>query len=93
MSVTVVLPGALREVAQGRGRLDLERAGATVREVFRTLARQAPGVYERVMTETGDVRVHINVFVGTQNIRFADGLETPVKENDEVIILPAVSGG
>ncbi len=63
------------------------------KEVFRSLHQMAPGVYDRVMTETGDLRIHINVFVGTENIRWAGGLETPVPENGEVIILPAVSGG
>jgi molybdopterin converting factor small subunit len=52
-----------------------------------------PGVYERVCTEVGALRPHVNVFVGRDDIRWTGGLETPVREGSEVIILPSVSGG
>ena len=93
MSATVVLPGALRDLAQGRSRLELGGAVATVREALGRLRERAPAVYDRVVTETGAVREHVNVFVGTENIRWVEGLETPVPEGAEVVILPAVSGG
>ena len=65
----------------------------TVREALRRLRQHAPAVYDRVVTETGVVRTHVNVFVGRDDIRWAGGLDTPVPEGGEVVILPAVSGG
>jgi sulfur-carrier protein len=93
VSTTVVLPGALRDLAQGRARVELGSGVATVRDALRRLRERAPAVYDRVVTETGAVRVHVNVFVGRDDIRWAKGLETPVPEGSEVVILPAVSGG
>ena len=93
MSVAVVVPSALRELTHGRGRVELGGGIRTVRDAFASLQRKEPAIYDRVITETGDVRTHINVFVGCDNIRYADGLETKVPEGAEVIILPAVSGG
>lgn len=93
MSTTVVLPGALRELAQGCAALDLGGGVGTVREALRRLRDRAPAVYDRVVTETGEVRTHVNVFVGTQNIRWTGGLDAPVPEGAEVVVLPAVSGG
>jgi molybdopterin converting factor small subunit len=93
MGTTVVLPGALRELAQGRAALDLGGGIGTVREALARLRDRAPAVYDRVVTETGEVRTHVNVFVGTENIRWAGGLDAPVPEGAEVVVLPAVSGG
>jgi molybdopterin converting factor small subunit len=93
VSTTVVLPGALRELAEGRATLDLGGGVATVREALVRLRERAPAVYDRVVTETGAVRQHVNVFVGSADIRWAGGLETPVPAGSEVVILPAVSGG
>jgi molybdopterin synthase sulfur carrier subunit len=93
VSSTLVLPGALRDLAQGRGRLELGAGVATVRDALSRLRDRAPAVYDRVMTETGAVRTHVNVFVGSDDIRWAKGLETPVPDGAEVVILPAVSGG
>lgn len=93
MTTTDVLPGALRDLAQGRARLELGGGVANVREALRRLRERAPAVYDRVVTETGAVRTHVNVFVGGDDIRWAGGLETPVPEGSEVVILPAVSGG
>ena len=93
MSTTVVLPGALRELAQGRARLELGPGVATVREALSRLRERAPAVYDRVVTETGVVRTHVNVFVGSESIRFTGGLSTPLPEASEISIVPAVSGG
>src|SRR5262249_25486117 len=52
-----------------------------------------PGVRDRVVTEQGEVRPHVNVFVGVESIRFTGGLETPLRDGAEISIVPAVSGG
>lgn len=88
-----MLPGALRELAGGRARLDLGTGVRDVRDALIRLRARAPAVYDRVVTETGLVRPHVNVFVGSADIRWAGGLETPVPDGAEVVILPAVSGG
>ena len=57
------------------------------------LWRAVPGVRDRVLTETGEVREHVQVFVGFESIRFTGGLATAVPEDAEIHIVPAVSGG
>lgn len=93
MSVTVVLPGTLRELNEGRPTLLLDGAPRTVAEAFEGLREILPAVHRRVITEAGNVRPHINVFVGDTEIRRARGLETPIEGDVELVILPAVSGG
>jgi molybdopterin synthase sulfur carrier subunit len=93
MSATVILPGALRPLARNRPALDLEGRVETVRDVFVELRARHPAVYDRIFTEQGELRPHVNVFVGSDDIRWSGGLDTPVPAGGEVTILPAVSGG
>lgn len=92
MSVVVRLPGPLRDLAEGRPAVELDGAG-TVREALRALRRRYPALHDRIVDEQGEVRQHINVFVGSDNIRVRDGLDTPVPPDREIVILPSVSGG
>jgi len=92
MAVTVHIPSALSSFAGGRGRVGLDRA-ATVREALEALGALHPGVRDRVLTEQGDVRRHVNVFVGDESIRYTGGLETPLQDGAEVFVIAAVSGG
>ena len=94
MAVHVLIPGPLQPFAGGRRRVDL--ASAPIRTVADALAKLAsihPGVRDRVLDERGEVRPHINIFVGEENIRDAAGLSTPLPQDCELAILPAVSGG
>ncbi len=93
MAVTVHIPGPLREFAGGLSRVSLADSPRTVGEALAALAAAHPGVRERVINERGELRPHVNVFVGRESIRFTGGLETPVAEGAELFILPAVSGG
>lgn len=93
MAVVVLLPGPLQSYAGGRGAVRLDEPCATVRDALRTLGERYPGVRDRVLTEQGEVRPHLNVFVDTDNVRFALGLATPVPDGSQLTILPAVSGG
>jgi molybdopterin synthase sulfur carrier subunit len=93
MPLLFVVPGALREFSGGRGELTLDGAASSVREALSLLWKECPGARDRVLTERGDVRTHINIFVDGDNIRYAGGLEAPVRDGAEIIILPAVSGG
>lgn len=93
MPVVILLPGPLQAYAGGRDAVRLDEPCPTVRDALDALARCHPGVRDRVLTEQGDVRPHLNVFVGTENVRFARGLATPVPPDGRLTILPAVSGG
>jgi molybdopterin converting factor small subunit len=93
MSVVILIPGPLRPFSAGRDRVLLQRPPGTVADALAQLAALHPGVRDRVVTEQGEVRPHINVFVGEDNIRDDRGLSTPVPDGCEIAILPAVSGG
>ena len=71
------------------------RAGsaASVGDALALLWQECPGARDRVLTERGRVRPHVNIFVDGLNVRYAGGLEAPVRDNAEIIIVPAVSGG
>ncbi|MBZ0271473.1 MoaD family protein [bacterium] len=93
MPVIVHVPTPLRVFTEGRDRVLLDGAPATVGEALDRLFRAHPGVRDRVMTETGEVRRHVNVFVDDENVRFLAGLATPLADGARVHIFPAVSGG
>lgn len=93
MPLTFVIPGALREFSAGRAEVAVDTAASTAGEALAALWTQCPGARDRVMTERGEIRQHINLFVDGVNIRFAGGLDAPVAAGAEILILPAVSGG
>jgi molybdopterin converting factor small subunit len=93
MAFAFLIPGPLQPFASGRGRIAVASTPATVGEALAELGRLHPGIHDRVVTERGEVRPHINIFVGAENIRDARGLSTGVPEGCEIAILPAVSGG
>jgi molybdopterin converting factor small subunit len=93
VSVSVVLPDQLRGLVSGRSVLEVSGDAGTVRGALEALRHVHPAVYDRIVTERGEVRPHVNVFVGRDNIRWMEGLETRVQDGAEVVILPAVSGG
>jgi sulfur-carrier protein len=87
------LPGALAPFAGGRSRVVVEGPGQDVGSALRALAMLHPGLCDRVLDERGAVRLHVNVFVGPDNVRDTGGLATPLPPGAEVFILPSVSGG
>jgi len=91
MSITVKIPTQLRAVTGGEAETSVEDA-ATVGEVLDGLYERYDGLRDRI-AEDGDLRRFVNVYVGGEDIRFLDGLETAVEDGDEVTILPAVAGG
>lgn len=94
MAVVIHIPGYVREFTGGISRVTLADASpATVGEALASLWRLHPGVRDRVVTEQGEVRPHVNVFVGSESIRFTGGLDTPLPADAEISIVPAVSGG
>jgi molybdopterin converting factor small subunit len=94
MPVVFHIPGYLREFTRS-ARVEITEAPGTVGAALDALWRAHPGVRDRIVTERGEVRPHVNVFVGTESIRFTGGLATPLPSNSEIeiSIVPAVSGG
>jgi sulfur-carrier protein len=93
MPVRFFVPGPLREFSGGRSEVALTASPRTLKEALEALAREYPGVARRVLDERGEIRPHVNLFIGGESVRFADGLATPVPDGSEIAILPAVSGG
>ena len=71
----------------------IEVAGRTVQDVIDELNRQYPGVKERLCDDRGELRRFVNVYLNDEDIRFAQGKDTPVKDGDEISIIPAIAGG
>jgi molybdopterin converting factor small subunit len=93
VTVTFRIPGPLLSFTGGRHVVEAEAAVATVEEALAQLWRLYPGLRDRILTEQGQVRPHVNVFVGADSIRDTGGLATPIGERAEIAIIPAVSGG
>jgi molybdopterin synthase sulfur carrier subunit len=91
MPILVKIPAQLRSVTDGEAEATVEDA-TTVGEVLDGLYDRYGELRDRI-TEDGGLRRFVNVYVEGEDIRFLDGLETPVEEGDEVTILPAVAGG
>jgi len=93
VAVVFHLPGYLRAFTGGAARVEFAASPATVGEALGLLWSAHPGVRDRMLTEQGEVRPHVNVFVGDESIRFSGGLATPLPGACEISIVPAVSGG
>jgi len=93
MPVTFHIPGALREFTAGQTRVEVEQSPRTLAEALSILCTLYPGVRDRIATEQGQVREHINIFIGDENVRYTGGLASPVSAGSEISIVPAVSGG
>lgn len=95
MTVRVRVPTALRELVAGSQTVvvDVDGDNVTVGSVLDALAVEHPALERRVRDELGRTRVHVNLFVGVDNVRDLDGLATPITPGDELSIIPAISGG
>jgi MoaD family protein len=91
MSVSVLLPTALRRYADDKGSLELE--GSTVGALMEQLGSTYPDLKPHLFDDDGALRNFVNVFVNDDNIRDVSGTDTPVKDGDEVMLVPAVAGG
>ena len=93
VAISIVLPRALYQYSRGSNTVVLDEPCATVAEALDALAERLPAVTDRVLTEQGELRPHVNVFVGEESVRFLDGLETSLADGATITIVPAVSGG
>jgi molybdopterin synthase sulfur carrier subunit len=88
--ITVRIPTPLRTLTGGNEQVEVN--GATLREVIETLEKQHPGIRDRLLDEKG-VRRFVNIYVGDEDVRFLDGLETKLAAGTEISIVPAIAGG
>jgi sulfur-carrier protein len=88
--ITVRIPTPLRTLTGGNEQVEVN--GATLREVIETLEKQHPGIKDRLLDEKG-VRRFVNIYVGDEDSRFLDGLETKLTSGTEISIVPAIAGG
>ena len=88
---TVRVPTQLRSLTGGAGQVTVD--GSTVAEVLKALEAAHPGFQERLFDDQGGLRRFVNVFVADEDVRFLQGVETPVSANQTVSIVPAVAGG
>ena len=91
MSVTVRIPTQLRTLTGGAGDVSVE--GGTVGELLAALDVAHPGFGERLFDQDRRLRRFVNVFVADEDVRFLQGLDTPVAPGQTVSIVPAVAGG
>jgi molybdopterin synthase sulfur carrier subunit len=91
MAVTVRIPTQLRTLSGGAAEVQVD--GSTVAEVLKGLDSAHPGFGERLFDDGGELRRFVNVFVADEDIRFLQGIDTPVSDAQVVSIVPAVAGG
>ena len=92
MSVTVYLSGHLKSYTAGETQTQLDADFATVGETLDSLWKVYPALRDRILTEQGEIRQHVNIFVGSEDVKRLKGLDTSLKSN-ELHIFNAVSGG
>lgn len=90
MAVTVRIPTPLRSLTAGEEQVSAE--GATVRALIENLERAHPGLRDRLLDDKG-IRRFVNLYLGDEDVRFLDGLDTKLKPGDEISIIPAIAGG
>ena len=90
MAVTLRIPTPLRTLTGGAD--EVNATGATVREIITELEGRYAGIKDRLLDEKG-VRRFVNIYVGDEDIRFLDGLDTALKGGDQISIVPAIAGG
>lgn len=91
MGTRVKIPTQLRQLTGGETELEVD--AASIRELLAALNTSHPELVERVLGEDGEIRRFVNVYVGDEDVRFLDGLDTPLTDSEVVSILPAVAGG
>ena len=93
MPVTFHIPAPLREFTDGHSVVNIAHSPTTLADALSALWILYPGLRDRVAPEQGDIREHINIFVGDEDIRFTGGLTSRVSAGTEISIVPAISGG
>ena len=91
MAVSVLVPTPLRNLTQGKDTVEVE--AATITALVDALEADYPGMGGRLRGDDGVLRRFINIYVNDEDIRFLNGAEIPLKDGDQVSIVPAIAGG
>jgi molybdopterin synthase sulfur carrier subunit len=91
MPVLVRIPTPFRRVTNGAS--EVETRAQDVAGLIDDLERQYPGLRDRLVEESGELRGFINIYVNQEDVRFLSGRETALRDGDEVAIVPAIAGG
>ena len=91
MSATVKIPTPLRKLTNNETSVDA--VGKTIEQIVESLDSTYPGMRERLIDDNGDLRHFVNIYLNGEEIRYIDVLKSPVSDNDELSIVPAVAGG
>jgi len=91
MAVKVRIPTPLRKLTHDEELVQID--ATTVSAAFTELQNRYPGIKERLIDETGNVRKFVNVYVNEEDIRFLQNQQTALKDGDEISIIPAIAGG
>jgi len=91
MPVKVRIPTPLMKLTNNQSEISAE--GGTIADMLNDLESQYAGIKERICEENGTPRRFINIYLNEEDIRFLDGEKTPIKDGDEVSIIPAIAGG
>lgn len=89
--ITVRIPTPLRPMTGGKSEVEIQ--SSNIADLIENLGTAYPGIKERLYDEKGEVRRFINIYVNEEDIRFLTGKDTPLKDGDEVSIIPAIAGG
>jgi molybdopterin synthase sulfur carrier subunit len=93
MAIQVLIPTPLQKFSNGNATVSVETGPGTVMELLDSLETLLPGIRTRLCDENGELRRFLNFYVNSEDIRFLNGLNTALKDGDEVSIVPAVAGG
>ncbi len=91
MAATLYVPAPLRKITQGQSRVSVE--AKTLGDLIERTEAEFPGFRERVIDSNGEIKRFINVFVNGVDVRKLEGKDTPVRDGDEVSLVPAMAGG
>lgn len=93
MPVTFQIPGPLLEFTAGHSKVEIADSPTNLADALSALWILYPGLRDRVATEQGEIRGHINIFIGDEDVRFTGGLTSRLSAGSEISIVPAISGG
>jgi molybdopterin synthase sulfur carrier subunit len=91
--VTVYIPAPLRELSEGQRKVEIEESPITLAGALSALWLLFPGLRDRIVTEQGEIREHVNIFIGDEDVRFTGGLASPIPAGAEISIVPSITGG
>ena len=93
MSVSFRIPTILRTYTDGQSSVDIDPEVMTLQGALDSLEASAPGIMQRLVSDTGELRRFINIYVNDDDVRFLDGLATALSDGAAISIVPAVAGG